>query len=1099
MRSLSRSILNIGVSLLSLLALGKSAKAADCPSSCPTATSSVIEALNEARSFTDRGTTSGKSNRCSYNSPKCTIATARFIGPEQVYKVVLHKDNYIRFSLSFPKDKCRLIMVLTATDKGCTCEKHSQGDLGGSLETFEGHFAEGTYYLYVDSIDPTSCPQYTLTATGFNPTPDLVLDLVAPSSVYAGGELKYALSLRNAGNLDATAVRVTQPILPGTQYRSSNGCGQEGNTVVCKFDRLGVSQSAPGRTLTFAVDPATRGKLVASARAEATEGDPTSPNVDSATINIDTKVNLSIQHNFPASFNAGTTLSYNLTLSNTELSDATKVVLTNKLSPGLTFTKVPTGCSNLGNTSVCDKIQRIRAHSNDTILPFIVKSTPSVFGKLSQDISVKADEVKPGPVSTTIKTEARRLANLTITMEKPTPAIQAAGEKITYKITVENKGPSDSAKAMVTDDLPPGLTFLGSSSNCSAAENKASVTCEILGIPSGGKKTVTFDARIDSSLDETKLVNRAMVQAKDNSTDPVVTSKPVEAQVFVQADMLAQTPKVERLSWTFPPTPGGVKAGENLLYTVSAVNSGPSDFHGGELQDELPAGLTFVSSPDGCSVTNRTVTCSVPVLKKGDNAVRRFVVGIIPSKTGAVDNSACVNSRFKAHDPQEKNNCANISTKVETEADLSLTLSDSPDAVRPGEELTYKVNVKNEGPSDASGVVVGLGDTSIELDDVAAGAVKSRPHSILAPAEPGVLSAEARVSADTVDLNEDNDFAETSTTVANPEDTDLAVRLSVDAEAAVAGRSLTYKVTLTNQGLSASGETDVSVSFPQEASISPTDCCRFDALAPGVSQTRALTVDVGSELTGSLLATADIVQADTLNPTNNSSSIEIPVVQPTKNTELCASWSVRFFRGQPAGTSTDLLFFVPNLPDGIVATGRVFTEAGDFLQTVSVSSDKEEFRRPTLSLLAGAGSIEWTLRKGLVGSGSSIHKRDGAEIPIPGFCRRPGHIGAKALMLRSFQVDSAVNTFVAIRNETDEEVEARITYSSESAEPRQQTIRIAGHGVATRNLRAELASWDGSLEISAFSKGQPIEALSGDFIRIGRDGLSGAALDRKPD
>lgn len=1092
MRSLSRSILNIGVSLLSLLALDKQAKAADCPSSCPAATASVIEALNEARSFTDRGSTSGKSNRCSYNSPKCTIATARFIGPEQIYKVVLHKDNYVRFSLSFPKDKCRLIMVLTATDKNCTCEKHSQGDLGGNLETFEGRFAEGTYYLYVDSIDPTSCPQYTLTATGFNPTPDLVLDLVAPSSVYAGGELKYALSLRNAGNLDATTVRVTQPILPGTQYKSSNGCGQEGDTVVCKFDRLGVSQSAPGRTLTFAVNPATRGKLVASAKAEAAEGDPTSPNVDSATINVSTKVNLSIQHNFPATFNAGTAISYSLTVANTEISDATQVVLTNKLPSGLTFTKVPTGCSNLGSTSVCDKIPRVKARSNDTILPFTVKSTSSVFGKLPYDISLKADEIKPATVSTPIKTEARRLANMIITMDKPTPAIQAAGEKLTYKITVENKGPSDSAKAIVTDNLPPGLTFLGSSSNCSAAENKTSVTCEILGIPNGSRKTVTFDARIASSLDETKLFNSAMVQAKDNSTDPIVTSKPVEAQVFVQADMLAQTPKVERLGWTFPPTPGGVKAGENLLYTVSAVNSGPSDFRGGDLQDELPAGLIFVSSPDGCSVTNRTVNCSIPVLKKDDNpVVRRFVVGVVSSKSGLIDNSVCVSSRFKAHDPQEKNNCANISTKAETEADLAVTLSDSPDAVHPGKELTYKVNVRNEGPSDASGVVVDLDGSPIEFDDVKAGTVESRTVTVAAPNEHGVITVKADL--DTPDQNDTNNSAEASTTVALEDDADLAVSLSVDAEAAVAGGSLTYKLTVANQGFSTSGETDVSVTFPQAAAVLPPDCCKFGPLAPGTSETREVTVEVDAAASGILLATAAVgVPATDPNLENNESSIELPVVQTTN--ELCASWSVRFFRGQPAGASTDLHFFVPNLSGGVAATGRVFTEAGDFLQTVSVSSDKEDFRRPTLSLLAGAGSIEWTLQRGLVGSISSIHKRDGAEIQIPGFCRRPGHLGAKALLLPAFQVDSAFNTFLAIRNETDEEVEARITYSSESAEPRQQTIKIAGHGVATRNLRAELSSWDGSLEISAFSKGQPIEALSGDFLRIGPGGLSGAAL-----
>jgi uncharacterized repeat protein (TIGR01451 family) len=60
------------------------------------------------------------------------------------------------------------------------------------------------------------------------------------------------------------------------------------------------------------------------------------------------------------------------------------------------------------------------------------------------------------------------------------------------------------------------------------------------------------------------------------------------------------------------------------------------------------------------------------------------------------------------HDPVSGNNSATASDKVSTSADISTTVSDSPDPVAAGSATGYHVRVHNQGPSDASAPTVSM-------------------------------------------------------------------------------------------------------------------------------------------------------------------------------------------------------------------------------------------------------------------------------------------------------------------------------------------------------------------------------------------------------
>src|SRR5205085_6642726 len=57
-------------------------------------------------------------------------------------------------------------------------------------------------------------------------------------------------------------------------------------------------------------------------------------------------------------------------------------------------------------------------------------------------------------------------------------------------------------------------------------------------------------------------------------------------------------------------------------------------------------------------------------------------------------------------DPTSGNDTATTTTTTQTAADLVVTKTDSPDPVVAGNNITYTINVQNNGPSDAQTVTL---------------------------------------------------------------------------------------------------------------------------------------------------------------------------------------------------------------------------------------------------------------------------------------------------------------------------------------------------------------------------------------------------------
>jgi uncharacterized repeat protein (TIGR01451 family) len=170
---------------------------------------------------------------------------------------------------------------------------------------------------------------------------------------------------------------------------------------------------------------------------------------------------------------------------------------------------------------------------------------------------------------------------------------------------------------------------------------------------SQGSSTVTFNG-VGVTITGWSDTQITVTVPAGSTTGPVVVtvngapSNGVPFTVIAPAD----------LSLTKTGSPS-VVVGNNLPYTVTVTNNGPSQATGVVIADVVPVGTTYVSASANCSGTV-TVTCNVGTLNSGATATVMIVVS--PGAVGPVSNTARVAGNET--DPDPTNNTATVATTV---------------------------------------------------------------------------------------------------------------------------------------------------------------------------------------------------------------------------------------------------------------------------------------------------------------------------------------------------------------------------------------------------------------------------------------------------
>lgn len=397
------------------------------------------------------------------------------------------------------------------------------------------------------------------------------------------------------------------------------------------------------------------------------------------------------------------------------------------------------------------------------------------------------------------------------------------------------------------------------------------------------------------------------------------------------------------LSITNAGSPSAVTPGSNITYTQTVTNNGASSAVDVVVSEAIPANTTFqsISIPSGwtCSTpavgATGNISCNISLLANAGTGTFTVVVN---ANAGTIDQTQVTDTvtvDSGTNDPNLTNNSASVTTVVAkpAAADLTVTNVASPNPVATGSNVTFTQVVANNGPSAASTVtfteaiptgstfvsmatpsgwscstpaVGGTGNITCTIGTLAVGATATFSPVVKATAAAGsTISDTAYISsALTPDSNPNSNDATASVSVVAATGADLAVTSSATPNPVVAGSSITFSQSITNNGPAASLVDTYSFPIPANTKFaSMTTPTGWTCSNPGVGNTGTVTCTRASFASGTvspfnivvtvnsgtangttITGTSTIASTGTTDPisSNNTVSAAVVVASPSQ-------------------------------------------------------------------------------------------------------------------------------------------------------------------------------------------------------------------------
>lgn len=548
------------------------------------------------------------------------------------------------------------------------------------------------------------------TTVNFPSLPDLTIAKSHSGDFIVGTTGTYTITVTNIGSGSTTGtITVTDTLPAGLGFISGVGagwsCSALGQTVTCTNPGPLAPNASSTITLTVTVDinayPSVTNSVSVSAPGDINPDN--NSDDDQTTI---TAPDLAVTKSHVGNFVVGQNGVYTITVTNIGTAPTTGTITAIDLPPGMTFvsgTGPGWSCYPTPPTITCVNHDPIPP-GGSSVITLTVYVTPSAYPGGVNTVTVSTpNDTDPSNDTYEDPTDVDPVADLrlTKTVDNPNPNM---GDTITFTVTVTNDGPNTATGVIVTDQLPPGLTFVSATPSQGSYNNITGIWT-VGTLNAGASATLTIQAIVSAVG---ALTNTAEVTASDQ-LDPDSTPNNNNPTEDDQATVIiaGQVADLSLQKVVDNPTPG---VGSTVTFTITLSNAGPNTATTVVVQDQLPAGLSFVSymASQG-SYNNITGIWAVGNVPAGSTATLTVVALVTAPES--ITNSAEViavdqpdpDSVPNNNDPTEDDQDDVV---IEAQpADLTITKSHSG-SFAVGQSGTYTLTVTNIGAGSTTGPII---------------------------------------------------------------------------------------------------------------------------------------------------------------------------------------------------------------------------------------------------------------------------------------------------------------------------------------------------------------------------------------------------------
>jgi uncharacterized repeat protein (TIGR01451 family) len=335
-----------------------------------------------------------------------------------------------------------------------------------------------------------------------------------------------------------------------------------------------------------------------------------------------------------------------------------------------------------------ENVAYVMISTNDTII------TNSTYHRATDVPAVPPSAVKSAEVLPNGSTASGTLGS---------PVAVQLGDEIAYTITVNN--PNGTANGSVTDLLPAGLEYVGSSpaGTKTTVGGRDQLAWNLSSIPTGDT-TVTVITKVVGYGTYVNTADIAITGFDSVTTNPTYHRAEAPATPPSAIKSAQVLPDGSTASGT-PGSPIAVQFGDEIMYTITVSN--PNGTASGSVTDLLPEGLEYVSSsPAGTKTTvsgRDQVVWSLSSIPTGDTVLTVTVKAV---GYGTYANTADVvidgyspvttNSTYhKAEDTTGSSLTVVKTAKVLPGGSTASGTAVNPVAVQIGDQIEYTITVNN--------------------------------------------------------------------------------------------------------------------------------------------------------------------------------------------------------------------------------------------------------------------------------------------------------------------------------------------------------------------------------------------------------------------